>query len=237
MPKHKSEVFESSESENKDELNIESLKKLNIGILKGDHGPKGEQGKRGHDGKRGPRGHRGHRGHHGPMGVAGETGLQGIQGIQGVQGPQGVQGDQGVQGPQGEQGVQGLSAVNVYSSYYNDVLQPVIQNGSILFNNSSYTSSDITYNAGVFTLVKPGSYLITFYINAEQATQIALFLNNSLHFGSTFNTAAGSTVITTVLPNQILSLINTTNGPITLTNNNNGSQNGVNAYIVINKFA
>lgn len=76
----------------------------------------------------------------------------GPQGSVGPMGPQGVQGPTGPQGPQGPQGAQGALnvAANTPIAFPSFVAQP---------------AASVTQNAGTFTLVTPGTYLVTAVLN------------------------------------------------------------------------
>ena len=88
---------------------------LELGIPKGEQGPRGEAG---------PTGAKGDTGKQGPQGPRGETGPQGLQG------PKGDKGDKGEPGPQGPKGEPGGSASDEHINSLIDAKLGVITNGS-----------------------------------------------------------------------------------------------------------
>ena len=91
---------------------------LELGIPKGEQGPRGEAG---------PTGAKGDTGEQGPQGPRGETGPQGLQGPKGEKGDKGDKGEPGPQGPKGEPG-DGTSDEHINSLI--DAKLGVITNGS-----------------------------------------------------------------------------------------------------------
>jgi hypothetical protein len=227
----------------------------------GPKGPMGPQGPEGPIGPQGPEGLEGHVGPEGPQGLIGPEGPQGLigpEGPQGLIGPEGPQGQQGQQGQQGPQGLQGLpgpqgpigltgpigpSFVSEYAYYYSNIQQVVVPLGNIIFSNPFVNSLGIQYSNGDITLLNTGNYLVNYYLQSDNNTQMALYLNNNLLLESVYSSGNGNKVnygqaiIVVSNSNTILNLKSTTNAPITLQITNGGSQTGINASITIEKIS
>ncbi len=135
----------------------------------GPMGPQGVQGPTGPQGPQGPQGAQGRRvpagpiGATGPQGAVGATGPQGVQGAQGLQGAQGPVGATGAPGPAGPAGAAELlrlcarrRAGHVERGGQHTDCLPVLRRPA---------RRTVTQNAGTFTLVTPGTYLVTAVLN------------------------------------------------------------------------
>ena len=109
---------------------------LELGIPKGEQGPRGEAG---------PTGAKGDTGEQGPQGPRGETGPQGLQGPKGEKGDKGDKGEPGPQGPKGEPGDgQGAST---WASITDKPFESIgagltVSNGALTATSSGGASSD-----------------------------------------------------------------------------------------------
>ena len=131
----------------------------------GIQGPMGPQGIQGPAGPTGPTGPTGAEGPQGPMGLTGPTGAEGPQGPVGATGPTGPTGPEGPTGAAGPIGeappVSALYATNV------PVQTPVSAGTALVFNtNQLEKGSSIVHTpgSGVFSIVQPGIYLLSYSI-------------------------------------------------------------------------
>ena len=87
------------------------------------------------------------------------------------------------------------------------------------------------------------NYLVNYYLQSDNNTQMALYLNNNLLLESVYSSGngnkvnCGKAIIVISSNNTILNLKSTTNAPITLQITNGGSQTGINASITIEKIS
>ena len=109
---------------------------LELGIPKGEQGPRGEAG---------PTGAKGDAGEQGPQGPRGETGPQGLQGPKGEKGDKGDKGEPGPQGPKGEPGDgQGASTwASITGKPFESIgVGLTVSNGALTATSSGGASSD-----------------------------------------------------------------------------------------------
>lgn len=155
-------------------------------------GPQGVQGPTGPQGPQGPQGAQG------PQGVAGSIGVTGPQGATGATGPQGVQGAQGLQGPQGPAGATGATgatgpaggaALSAYAFGGVEGSLTAAANTPISFPTFAVQPvGAITQSAGTFTLVTPGTYLVTAVLNPPPGSAVntdAVLRSNGTAISST----------------------------------------------------
>jgi hypothetical protein len=121
---------------------------------------------------------------------------------------------------------------------YNNVTEQIIPNGNVLFNTISNSTSGLGYNNGVITITNLGIYKISFYVQTEQDTQFAIFINDVIINGSIYSSGIGGkinvgTCTTNVLNNNTLTLKNTTNNNININIPNIGNNTSVNASLMI----
>ena len=134
----------------------------------GPQGPMGLTGPTGAEGPQGPMGLTGPTGAEGPQGPVGATGPTGAEGPQGPVGATGPTGPTGPEGPAGAAGpigeappVSALYATNV------PVQTPVSAGTALVFNtNQLEKGSSIVHTpgSGVFSIVQPGIYLLSYSI-------------------------------------------------------------------------
>ena len=133
--------------------------------------PTGPQGSVGPMGPQGVQGPTGPQGPQGPQGAVGATGPQGIQGAQGFQGAQGPAGATGAPGPAGPAGAAELSA---YALGGAQGTLNAAANTPIAFPSFvAQPAASVTQNAGTFTLVTPGTYLVTAVLNPPPSSALA----------------------------------------------------------------
>lgn len=164
----------------------------------------------------GPTGPTGVQGPQGSQGIPGSAGAQGPQGIPGVtepQGPQGPQGVPGVAGSAGSQGLQGAPGATGATGPAGTV--PVLQalmavcdgaqapgrNGLIYFTEPLFiTGTDIAHpmNVGTFSLVKSGTYEISYHSVGTNASSAYLPALVGLHLTANYDVIPGTTSLATV---------------------------------------
>ncbi len=173
-------------------------------------------------GPTGPTGVQGPQGSQGIPGPAGAQGSQGIPGVTGPQGPQGPQGVPGVAGPAGSQGLQGVpgatgpaGAPGATGATGSAGTVPVLQalmavcdgaqapgrNGLIYFTEPLFiTGTDIAHpmNVGTFSLVKSGTYEISYHSVGTNASSAYLPALVGLHLTANYDIIPGTTSLATV---------------------------------------
>lgn len=147
---------------------------LNFTIPQGGTGPAGPAGVQGPAGPEGPQGAPGAAGSQGIQGPMGPQGIQGPAGPTGAEGPQGPVGATGPTGPTGPEGPAGAAgpigeAPPVSALYATNVpvQNPVSAGTALVFNtNQLEKGSSIVHapDSGVFSIVQPGIYLISYSI-------------------------------------------------------------------------
>ncbi len=158
-------------------------------------GPAGAQGPQGIPGVTGPQGPQGPQGVPGVAGPAGSQGLQGAPGATGATGPAGAPGATGATGPAGTVPVlQALMAVC-------DGAQAPGRNGLIYFTEPLFiTGTDIAHpmNVGTFSLVKSGTYEISYHSVGTNASSAYLPALVGLHLTANYDVIPGTTSLATV---------------------------------------
>lgn len=158
-------------------------------------GPAGAQGPQGIPGVTGPQGPQGPQGVPGVAGPAGSQGLQGAPGAMGATGPAGAPGATGATGPAGTVPVlQALMAVC-------DGAQAPGRNGLIYFTEPLFiTGTDIAHpmNVGTFSLVKSGTYEISYHSVGTNASSAYLPALVGLHLTANYDVIPGTTSLATV---------------------------------------
>lgn len=144
---------------------------LNFTIPQGGTGPTGPAGVQGPAGPEGPQGAPGAAGSQGIQGPMGPQGIQGPAGPTGAEGPQGPVGATGPTGPEGPAGAAGPigEAPPVSALYATNVpvQTPVSAGTALVFNtNQLEKGSSIVHTpgSGVFSIVQPGIYLLSYSI-------------------------------------------------------------------------
>ena len=181
--------------------------------LPGPTGPTGVQGPQGSQGIPGPAGAQGPQGSQGPQGVpgvagpAGSQGLQGAPGATGATGPAGAPGATGATGPAGAPGATGATGpagtVPVLQALMAvcDGAQAPGRNGLIYFTEPLFiTGTDIAHpmNVGTFSLVKSGTYEISYHSVGTNASSAYLPALVGLHLTANYDVIPGTTSLATV---------------------------------------
>ncbi len=187
--------------------------------LPGPTGPTGVQGPQGSQGIPGPAGAQGSQGipgvtgpqdPQGPQGVpgvAGPAGSQGLQGVPGATGPAGAPGATGATGPAGAPGATGATGpagtVPVLQALMAvcDGAQAPGRNGLIYFTEPLFiTGTDIAHpmNVGTFSLVKSGTYEISYHSVGTNASSAYLPALVGLHLTANYDVIPGTTSLATV---------------------------------------
>lgn len=212
-------------------LLVDIIKPFNLNVIKGDSGPKGPRG------DKGDRGDRGREGRHGCEGRRGRTGEQGEKGEHGDKGCKGEEGEKG------EQGEHGRNAVVEYAYLNGNVVQEVAVDANVLFSNVSVNTANITYlPTGDITLVNAGVFQITYYVQANQVSNLALFLNNVILPDTIYASTATSvntsvSIVTSLLVNGVLNLRNVSASPLAIATIPVGASFAVNASMTVNQLS
>ena len=219
------------------------------GKISGPTGPRGEigpTGPKGMEGIAGPRGEQGIQGIPGPQGEIGPQGIAGPKGEQGEIGPIGPQGEIGPTGPKGEQGIPG--GITAYAErYFNTKETQSIQANTEttvkldktgpMFNTLYLTENAINiHDLGVYKI----DYFLTCEPSVDSILTIAVRKNQEIIEGSNISgdgtaayfTELSGTVITQLLPDDVITLIVKTDKAVDLSFN--GSTNAKLGLIKLN---
>jgi len=153
-----------------------------------------------------------------------------IIGPQGPEGPRGLQGEQGIPGPTGPTGPRGESVVLAYGAFYNSgpaTIPPGCPFPICYTMTSALPIGMCLINESV-ALADPGVYLVDFTVYTTGECTIALCLSGNLVAGAVFTgtgTINGKAIITTMLPNQLIKLVNAGQCDCTLLANNTCASN------------
>jgi hypothetical protein len=132
-----------------------------------------------------------------------------------------------------------------YGYIYNLSAQSVSQEAAITFDTNAILVG-ITHTAGSSDvgITSSGTYMVTFSVTAGQQAQFALFRNGSVVPGGIYGSGSGNEddfgqVIVTLTAGDVLNIVNHTSktSSVSLSNVAGGSQNNVDASIVIEKIA
>jgi hypothetical protein len=98
-----------------------------------------------------------------------------------------------------------------FLNIYNDVIQTVLQENPVLFNNHRIIVGNCGHvlNSGNIEVWEPGYYYIHYNISHQEPVQLAIFLNNTILVGTTVGTQnagdeADSTAIVRIDQNDII---------------------------------
>ena len=216
--------------------------------LQGLVGAIGLQGLLGLTGAIGPAGVAGLVGLAGIQGVAGLVGERGIQGIQGIVGPQGtagLAGEIGPAGPTGPAGPAGTSAISDYAYIYNLTSYVVPLEADVLFDSNGPITAGITHAPGSDSveIVNAGTYSVSWSVSSVEPSQFALTVDGEPAPSTVYGSGAGTQQdagqeILTLEAGSILTLRNHTSAAaVTLQPLAGGTQDNVNASLVILRLA
>ena len=180
----------------------------------------------------------------GPVGVAGLVGAVGVQGITGLVGALGPQGIAGIVGAQGTQGVPGVSGVSEYAYVYNVTSRTVPVGEDVLFDLNGPITAGVTHTPGSAEIiaVNAGTYEINFSVSSVEPSQFALAVNDAADPSTIYGSGAGTQLTTgqavlTLDAGDVLTLRNHISAAaVTLQPIAGGTENNVNASIVIKKL-
>ncbi|MGI6701089.1 MAG: hypothetical protein ACOX3U_01275 [Christensenellales bacterium] len=144
-----------------------------------------------------------------------------IIGPQGPVGPRGAQGEQGPPGPTGPTGPRGESVVLAFGAFYNNcpATVPPCCPVPICFTMMSAMPVGVCLVNESIALSDPGVYLVDFIVYTEEECTISLCLAGCMVPGAIFTgrgIIVGKAIITTLLPNQLIKLVNARNEPCRL---------------------
>ncbi|WP_412177882.1 BclA C-terminal domain-containing protein, partial [Sporosarcina sp. YIM B06819] len=201
--------------------------------------PPGPAGANGADGPPGPAGADGADGLTGPAGADGADGADGPPGPAGATGATGVAGDIGLTGPTGATGAAG--GLSEFGYIYNLTARTVAIEEDVIFDSNGIITPGITHSLGSTEIVvtTSGNYEVTFSVSGTEPNQFALFLNGAIIAGTVYGSGAGTQqnngqVIITMSAGDVLTLRNhSSSAAVTLASTIGGTQENVNASIVI----
>jgi hypothetical protein len=202
------------------------IQPFNLNIIKGDKGEPGKRGERGKHGKKGRMGKRGHKGDRGERGHRGERGERGKRGHKGHIGNIGPIGNTGPIGLKGDNG--GL--VN-YGYIYNLAANVVQSNLDIPFSNNGIITNGIIHNPYNTNIVAnivantTGIFKLSYNLLAYEPNKLGITLNGNIIIESIYTTPVGNTqnngqILLSLSQNDIITLRNLSNYPITLYDGN-----------------
>lgn len=218
--------------------------------------PSAERGRRGRRGEEGPKGTAGSAGVTGPTGPGtGSTGATGPTGVTGpcctgATGPTGTQGRVGESGGPGATGPTGLAGVSGdYSLFFalmpGDNTETIAVGAAVEFPQDGPTTGVITRTStSTFNLPAVGTYEVAWQVSIDEPGQLELAIGGAglpdTVVGRATGTSqiVGDTLITTSVPNSILSVINPLGNSTALTVTPiAGGANAVSATLVIRRLA
>ena len=226
-------------------------------------GPIGPQGVAGPAGAVGATGATGVAGPIGPQGAIGATGTTGAVGPQGVAGPAGAVGANGTTGAVGATGATGAAGptgatgttgatgatgsaggIGGYAYVFNNSAEVVAIEAPIAFDQNGPLLG-ITHapgNPGV-VIGSAGTYSIQYSVSGVEPGQFSLFVNGAPILNSIYGSGAGTQqnsglLILSLSANDVLTLVNHSSAAaVTLQTLAGGTQNNVNASLLILKLA
>jgi hypothetical protein len=169
----------------------------------------------------------------------------GPQGPAGATGPAGAVGAVGPVGPQGPSGA-GLDFADFYALMPGDNVATIAAGADISFPRNGPTSAGGIARIGVstFNLAAVGTYEVMFQVSVSEAGQLDLTLNGVEQAFSVVGRATGTSqivgiaLVTTAVPNSVLTVRNPTGNPAALTiTTTAGGNSAVSAHLVIKRLA
>lgn len=206
-------------------------------------GATGATGPAGATGATGPEGPAGATGATGPVGATGATGPVGATG---ATGPVGATGATGPVGATGATGPTGPGAPETFAYIYNiGTVEDIPLDGLVPFSNNGLIVGGIAHEPGTPEILinETGIYEITFMVQGDRVNQFALFLNDDLIPGTIYSVGAANIqntgrVIVSITAPAIISIRNHTSfSPITLETLIGGTQDQVNAAVLIRRIS
>lgn len=149
-----------------------------------------------------------------------------------------VQGPMGPMGPQGPSGSDAVLPTSVIASLGNSVAQTVAATGLVSFA-TTFASLNSTINPAStsITVTQSGYYRISYGVvqSSEVSATFAPYVNDSAIIGASIGinssmVAADATIIRYLFAGDVVTLVNTSNNPVTLANGQ------LNAYLTLNNL-
>jgi hypothetical protein len=218
----------------------------------GPTGPVGATGATGATGPTGATGATGPAGATGATGPAGATGATGPAGATGATGPAGATGAVGATGPAGAVGATGATgptgpgAPETFAYIYNiGTVEEIPVDGMVPFSNNGLIVGGIAHQPGSTDILisETGVYEITFMVQADRVNQFAVFLDDSLVPGTIYSVGAaniqntGRVLLSVTAPALITIRNHTSFSPVTLETEIGGTQDQVNAAVLIRRIS
>jgi hypothetical protein len=210
----------------------------------GPAGPTGAGQSAGAAGPTGATGIAGTPGATGTAGTVGATGTAGTTGATGTAGTAGATGTAGTAGATGATGPAGSNAVSGYAYYYNVASVSVAMEAAVPFDSNGLSTAGFTHTPGASAItVAAGVYLVSFTVSALQASQMAVFLNESAIAGALYGSGAGTQitsgqVIVSAAAGDVITVRNHSSAAaVTLQSLAGGTLANVNASITLQKLS
>jgi hypothetical protein len=176
----------------------------------------------------------------GPVGATGATGATGPAGAMGATGPAGAVGATGATGPTGP------GAPETFAYIYNiGTVEEIPVDGMVPFSNNGLIVGGIAHQPGSTDILisETGVYEITFMVQADRVNQFAVFLDDSLVPGTIYSVGAaniqntGRVLLSVTAPALITIRNHTSFSPVTLETEIGGTQDQVNAAVLIRRIS
>jgi hypothetical protein len=215
-------------------------------------GATGPAGAVGATGATGPAGATGATGPAGAVGATGATGPAGATGAVGATGATGPAGATGATGPAGAVGATGATgptgpgAPETFAYIYNiGTVEEIPVDGMVPFSNNGLIVGGIAHQPGSTDILisETGVYEITFMVQADRVNQFAVFLDDSLVPGTIYSVGAaniqntGRVLLSVTAPALITIRNHTSFSPVTLETEIGGTQDQVNAAVLIRRIS
>lgn len=207
-------------------------------------GETGVTGSTGFTGFTGPQGAQGALGSTGFTGNTGNTGFTGFTGNTGSRGAVGAQGNTGNMGPRGATGLAGAAFSPAAYGFFitTGSTGPIATNQIIPFAGAAQPPVGMSLASSQVTIATTGTYEITFIVTADASpSALQLEVNGApqsvVYYGQEFEYSQNyGQAILSLVPGDVVSLVNRTTSPITLNGNLGGTSIGTCASLLIRRI-
>lgn len=126
-----------------------------------------------------------------------------------------------------------------YAYVFNTAAQTVAEGAELTFSSNGPLSGTITHTAGTaeITIGKTGVYLVSFTVSPEAESQISAYKNGTVIEGATFGgTEIFGQFIISAQVGDVIALVNTGAGEITLAETGTAPEAVVNASVTVTRL-
>lgn len=126
-----------------------------------------------------------------------------------------------------------------YAYVFNTTAQTAAEGVAVTFSSNGPLSGTITHTAGTaeITIGKTGVYLVSFTLNPEAESQVSAYRNSTAVDGATFSgTEIKGQFIISAQTGDVITLVNTGAGEITLTETGTAPETVVNASVTVTRL-